>query len=91
MEAAISQKHGTILVIICENEETVGDDVRKLLHISSGTALEATALNAKYVKRLTAIDGALIIDHEGHGYGFGTKGNSGYCIGRWICKFLFHK
>lgn len=48
--------------------------------ISSGTMLEPMILEEEYVSRMSTIDGALIIDHEGRGYGYGmiltSQGNS---------------
>lgn len=77
--AAIGQRHGTTLVIICEEREIVKNKVEELIKCSSGTILKIKTLKPEYVSRLTAIDGALIIDSEGNGYGYGMilafKGN----------------
>lgn len=79
VSAAIGQKHGTTLVIICEKKEVVKNKVEELVKCSSGTLLNIESLKPEYVSRLTAIDGALIIDSEGNGYGYGMilafKGN----------------
>lgn len=79
VSAAIEQKHGTTLVIICEKKEIVKNKVEELVKCSSGTMLNIESLKPEYVSRLTAIDGALIIDSEGNGYGYGMilvfKGN----------------
>lgn len=79
VSAAIGQKHGTTLVIICEKKEIVKNKVEELVKCSSGTLLNIESLKPEYVSRLTAIDGALIIDSEGNGYGYGMilafKGN----------------
>ena len=75
VDAAIGQRHGTTLVIICEESKTVIEEVESLLEGSSGTLLSQEAgvdvLKPEYVSRLTAVDGALLIDHKGRGYGFG--------------------
>ncbi len=80
VDAAIMQKHGTTLIVICEEESIVEKQVANLLKVSSGTMLKPTILKAEYVRRLTAIDGALVIDHKGKGYGYGiiltSQGNS---------------
>lgn len=71
VEAARLQRHGTILVIMCEDEDTVRSEVSRLLEVSSGTMMKSTVLTDEYVSRLTTVDGALIIDHKGKGYGYG--------------------
>ncbi len=71
VHAAIHQTQGTTLIIICEEREVIEDRVKELLKSSSGTMLDTVHLDPQYVSRLTAIDGALIIDNEGNGYGYG--------------------
>lgn len=56
---------------MCEDEDTVRSEVSRLLEVSSGTMMKSTVLTDEYVSRLTTVDGALIIDHKGRGYGYG--------------------
>lgn len=71
VEAARLQKRGTILVIMCEEENIVKNEVKRLLEVSSGTIIKPAVITDEYVSRLTTVDGALIIDHKGRGYGYG--------------------
>ena len=75
VNAAIGQKHGTTLVIICEENKIVRKEIERLLKGSIGTMLstrkDVNVLKPEYVSGLTTVDGALILDHKGRAYGYG--------------------
>lgn len=68
---ARNQKHGTVLVMIQENSVSCAkEEVNRLVKESAGIKIENRKLQRKFVKSLTAIDGALIMDDRGQCYGF---------------------
>lgn len=68
-EAAIGQKHGTILIIAAEQEAE--EEASRIAEKSAGTLLEKQSANADMVKRLTTVDGALFADDAGKLLGYG--------------------
>ena len=73
VEAAKEQRHGTILVIFFEEADYIKHEVERLLRVSSGYKVCSydCKLNRDKIKRLTSIDGALMIDNHGKTYGYG--------------------
>ena len=68
-EAAIDQKHGTILIIATEAEAE--KEAFRIAEKSAGILLEKQNVNADMVKRLTTVDGALFADDTGNLLGYG--------------------
>ncbi len=74
-EQAMEQKHGTILIIIMKDaagDNNVEAEVERLINDSAGTKIEARKVPEHFIKSMTEIDGALILDDEGICYGFGV-------------------
>lgn len=66
VETATSQKHGTMIVISAHAEE---EAVR--LH-SQGTPVEPAVLGDEMIRRVTSIDGAVLLDAEGRCHAVGV-------------------
>lgn len=68
-EEVFEQKHGTILIIMkgCEIEA----EVERLMEKSTGMLIEPMDLSDGFVKSVTSIDGALIVNNQGKCYGYG--------------------
>lgn len=71
VHAAAEQRHGTTLIILCEKESIAREEVNRLYIESSGTLIRTRQITADIVRRLTSIDGALMLDKEGNCYGYG--------------------
>lgn len=70
VDNAIAQKHGTILVILFG--EKAQEEADRICKDSTGTRAQGKLNDAIMVKRLTAVDGAVLIDEYGNVLAYGV-------------------
>lgn len=67
------QRHGTILVIFNhQNVSGISSEIHRLMEASTGNWINPDELSEAFLLRITAIDGAVIMDTKGKVYGFGV-------------------
>lgn len=74
IETAETQEHGTIVIVIPDDQEAK-TEASRLKSNSGGIILENNCIKSEYIKDyirgLTTVDGALILDADGCVYGYG--------------------
>lgn len=72
MNEAIKQRHGTIVVILDKKNNQAQTEVDRLIKESVGTSVKEIKADVTFIRRLTSVDGALVIDSDGKILAYGV-------------------